>query len=158
MNTRGSSLVELILYTGLLAILLTAVYQVFSLVGYRKIGEVVEDEIYVNASRAMADVVRNVQLATSITEPAAGASSQRLSLNGGTIVYSLDADNRLQKTEGGVTNFLTTETVGFNALTFSRHGPSVQSQTIGIDFTIAGVHEVEGRVVTREFTSSATVR
>lgn len=157
-RTSGTTLIELILYTGLLTTILVVLYQLFALAGYRKIDEVVEDELYVNATRMVADLNRTIQQSTSITEPAAGASSSTLSLNGGTIVYQLDGNNRLVKLENGVTAFMTTSAVSINNLSFTRRGPSVESQTITANFAVVGNHKVERGVLTRDFTTSVTVR
>ena len=157
-STRGSSLIELILYTGLLTTILVVLYQLFALAGYRKINEVVEDELYVNASRMLADLNRTIQQATSIVEPAAGATSDTLSLNGGTTVYQLDENNRLVKLENGTTAFMTNAAVTLDSLMFIRRGPSPESQTITTSFTVVGNHTAEGRILTEDFTTSVTVR
>lgn len=158
MKNRGSSLVELLLYTGLLTTILVVLYQLFALAAFRKIGEVVQDEIYYNSSHLVADLSRTIQQSTSIEEPALGATSSRLRLNGGATVYQLDGDNRLVKTEGSTTTFLTNPSVLFNALSFTRRGPSVQSPTVSIDFTLAGRHDVEGRQLSEQFITAVTVR
>jgi hypothetical protein len=158
MNTRGSSLIELLLYTGLLAIILAVLYQLFALAATRKLDEVVEDGLYVNASHVITDLTRTVQQATTIESPASGSSASSLSLNGGAIVYALDANNRLQKTEGGVTDFLTNSSVDFNSLSFTRRGPSPESQTVTVDFVLSGIHLVEGQEIASDFTTSVTVR
>ncbi len=93
MKNRGSSLVELILYTGLLTTILAVLYQMFTLAGYRKIHEVVQDEIYVNATHTLSDLSRTVQQASLIDEPLRGVTSNRLSLDGGAVVYELDEDS-----------------------------------------------------------------
>lgn len=157
-QTRGSSLVELILYTGLLSTILVVLYQLFALAGYQKIGQVVQDEIYVNANHVVADLKRTVTAATSISTPALGNSTPSLSLNGGSISYQLDANNRLTKTEGGVTAFLTNDKVKFNSLSFSQFGPSLQSPTMTVLFELAGVHIVEGREKAEQFQTAVSVR
>jgi hypothetical protein len=156
--TRGSTLIELLLYTGLLTTILVVLYQLFTLAAYRKIDEIVEDELYVTASRMIADLNRTVQQATIISEPIAGGSSDTLSLNGGTTIYQLDEDNRLVKLENGTTAFMTGEDVTLENLTFIRRGPSVESQTITTNFTVVGNHEVQGEASTEDFTTSITVR
>jgi hypothetical protein len=133
-------------------------YQLFTLAGYRKIDEIVEDELYVAATRTISDLNRTIQQSTVIIEPAPGASSNTLRLNGGSIVYTLDENNRLVKTEGGSSTFMTNNDVTINGLTFTRRGPSVESQTISVDFTVVGVHGVEGGTLSRDFTTSVTVR
>ena len=156
--TRGSNLVELLLYTGLLTTILVVLYQLFTLAGYRKIDEVVEDELYVNASRMLADLTRTIQQSTSISEPIAGVTSDTLRLNGGTTVYQLDANNRLVKLENGTTAFMTNSAVTLDSLTFTRRGPSTESQTITTSFTVVGNHTAEGKILTEDFTTSVTVR
>ena len=91
MKTRGSSLIELILYTGLLITILTVLYELFAIAGVRKINEVVEDEIYTNANHIVADFSRTITAGTNIVQPVLGASGNTLSLSGGSIVYQLDA-------------------------------------------------------------------
>lgn len=157
-STRGSSLVELILYTGLLTTILVVLYQLFTLAGYRKIDEVVEDVMYINATRTLTDLSRTIQQATTINEPLVGATSDTLRLNGGTTVYQLDSDNRLVKLENGTTAFMTGTGVTLSSLTFTRRGPSTESQTITADFTVVGNHTVEGRILSEDFTTSITVR
>ena len=158
MKTRGSSLIELILYTGLLITILTVLYELFAIAGVRKINEVVEDEIYTNANHIVADFSRTITAGTNIVQPVLGASGNTLSLSGGSIVYQLDANNLLVKTENGVTQPLVTDSVTVANIAFTHLGPSIASPTVQVIFTLNGTHAVDGRIKSRTFQTGYTLR
>lgn len=138
--------------------MLLVLYQLFTLAGYQKIREIVEDEVTSNAQKVLIDLQYTVPRSTTIDEPLIGLASSTLRLSGGTVVYQVDANNTLQKTEGGVTAPLTNEEVAVDSISFTHLGPSGQSPTISVVLTLSGRHLVEGRVRSKTVQTSVTIR
>lgn len=157
-HSHGFTLVELLLYMGLLITILSVLYQLFSVGGTSKLREVVSDELYVASERITSDLENTIKGATSVDQPALGASSSTLSLNGGTIVYSVDGNGYLLRTDGTDTARLTADSVIVSSITFSRYGPSVDSPTIIVEYTLAGQRLVQGATRTETFRTAVTVR
>ena len=157
-SIAGVTLIELLLYMGLVSIIMGVLYESFALVGERKIVEVVYDEIYVNAEYIHRDIQYTIKNATSVTAPAVGASSATLSLNSGTTMYSVDGSGILQKTDDGNTAPLTTSDVFVESLTFTAVGPSGESPSVVVVYTIRSAKEVQGTPKSVSFRTAVTLR
>ena len=157
-NNKGITLIELILYTGLLIVMMSVFYELFSLAGVQKFREFTENELYMNGQRAMFEMQSTLKQAAVIDEPAMGISSDTLSLDGGTTTITVSESNALVKTQGAVSQPLTDQYVIVNTITFRQVGPSTESPTVEIELTLSGRRPVEGRTRTETFTSSITLR
>ena len=154
---RGITLIELIIYMGLLTTMLTVLYQLFAIAGYQKLGEIIEHELYRTGEQTLFEIQNELEQATSVGEPALGATSDTLRIDGGAVVISL-VDGAIIKTKGGVTAPLTGRFVVVDNLSFSQLGPSTESPTITILFDLTAARAVEGRVRDETFQSSVSLR
>ena len=155
--SRGFTLIELILYSGLLITLLTVFYQFFAISGFQKLAKIVENELLSNGQHALFEIQKEVYLASSIDEPTLGIPSDRLSLDGGSVVFSL-VGGKIFKTKGAVSEPITDNYVVVNQLEFLHLGPSVDSPTVSIRIGMEAYKPVEGRLRTETFESSASIR
>jgi hypothetical protein len=156
-DSRGITLIELILYTGLLLIVLTVFYELFSIAGYQKLVQVVEQELYSNGQHAMYDIQQEIEQASVITEPLSGGTSNILRLDGGAVEIAV-VGNSIVKTKNSITAPLTDDYVIVDSLSFSQFGPSIESPTVTISFTLRSRNDIQGRIRTETFKSSVSLR
>jgi len=157
-KNRGTTLIELLIYTALLGTVLTTLYQFFVQVSYQRINQVVQAELYNNGRRLLFDFQQEIKKATVITQPNLGENSDTLNLDNGSVIYTIDEQNRLTKTETGATNFLTDKEVLVQSLIFTHLGPSIDSPTLQISFTLQGRHLGESGPKQETFQTSVTLR
>lgn len=157
-SMAGTTLVELLLYMGLLSIIMGVLYESFALVGERKVSEVVYDEIYINASYVQRDIQTAVKNATSVDTPGVGLSGNSLILNSGATTYTVDGSGMLQKVDAGNTAPLTTDDVTVESLLFTHVGPSVESSSVIVEYTVRSKKELHGTLPAVSFRTAVTVR
>ncbi|PJE69998.1 hypothetical protein COU97_02175 [Candidatus Shapirobacteria bacterium CG10_big_fil_rev_8_21_14_0_10_48_15] len=133
---KGASLVELLIYSGLLAVVMLVLYSFYIQVSQQRLYQLYQTSLATNGHQIMFDLQQTIKQATSVSIPAAGSSGSQLSLDGGNLVYTVDADFRLVKTEGDQDFFLTDGEVLVDQITFYRLGPSTANPTIKIELTL----------------------
>jgi Tfp pilus assembly protein FimT len=157
-HTRGASLIELIIYMALMVTILVVLYELFAISGTRKVNTIVQDDLYSSAERISADIQRTTRLASSVDLPLVGNSGSVLHLSSSGIVYQVDGNGILQKTEGGSTAALHTDAIVVDSITFTHVGPSVDSPTVIVEYTLRGVQEISGQSRTESYRTAVTVR
>ena len=158
MNSKGTTLIELMIYTALLGTVLATLYQFFVQVSYQRINQVVQAEIYSNGRRLLFDFQQEIKKASVITQPNLDENSGTLNLDNGNVIYAVDEQGRLTKTEDTATNFLTDKEVIVQELIFTHLGPSTDSPTLQISFTLQGKHLSESGPKQETFQTSVTLR
>lgn len=133
----GTTLVEIIIYTGILAIILLLIYNLFTQTSALRVEALNNNALYVNSNRAFQDLSRTIKQANAINAPAFHSSGPTLSLNSGTIIYSVDSNGRLQKNENGEINIVTDKDILVSNLRFEVEGPSILEPTVKISFTLS---------------------
>lgn len=142
-NEAGFTLLEVLIYSGILAIFLLLTTQLFisikltnaysiSLVGLQK-----------NCRQIISDLTQTIRGAENVTVPLPSQSASTLSLNNGTILYQLE-DGVLKKTEDGQTWNLTTDEVTVSGLSFENPVEATQTATIKISMTVESNYLLEG--------------
>ncbi|HLB61010.1 MAG TPA: prepilin-type N-terminal cleavage/methylation domain-containing protein [Patescibacteria group bacterium] len=157
-RSRGFTLIELVIYAGVTSVMLSVWYQLFALGGVQKVRDIVEDSLVINADTAFYELTRTVQGATSVTVPAAGASSPVLQLDAGAVVYQVDANGILTRTEGGQTAAVTNDNVVVDQVAFTHLGPSSESPTVVVELTLSGRHLLEGKQRTEMYRTGISLR
>lgn len=152
------TLLELLLYTGLISIILAVLYQFFSMSVYARINEVVEDELFVNSRAIIRELNTSIKTANAITLPAMGENGSTLSLSNGQIIYSVSAQQALTKTQDGVESTITDGEALVENITFSQFGPSSSAATVKIVFTLLGRHLQETGERRETFQTAVTLR
>lgn len=131
-------MVELIIYTGLLAVILLVSYQLFIQASYQRFNNKIEDQIYQSSQRIIFDLNREVKNAVTIDQPAQGTNGPSLILNSNGIIYSLNGNGRLQKNDQGEIFLLSGKGITLENLNFTVLGPSVLQKTVLVSFSIRG--------------------
>lgn len=157
-TSAGISLIELIFYTSLLGIILTVLYLYFIQTSNQKIDQITETAIYDNASRVLFDLQQTIKQASKVDSPSKGQVANSLSLNSGDIIYAVDEQKTLEKTQNGETNQLTDKNVLIEDLTFGNLGPDTDYPTVKINFTLKNAHELVGKEKKMKFQTAITLR
>lgn len=155
---KGMTLLELIIYCGLLSIVLSLLYVFFIQASYQRTIQVIETEIYSNGYRMLFDFEQTIRNASSLQAPALGSSGDTLSLNSGNILYRINSDKALEKVENGLINKLTDNRVLVDQIIFESLGPSTQSSTIKIKFSLKGNYDFRGNERREDFQTAVSLR
>ena len=158
LSTQGATLVELMIYIVLLGTVLIVLYQFFVQVNYQRINQFVQTHLYTNGQRILFDFQQTIKNASVIDQPLVGETSNTLSLDSGSFIYYVDDQGKLIKAEGVETNFLTDKEVIIENLAFSHLGPSTNSPTVQISFTLRGRHLTETGPKVESFRTGVTLR
>lgn len=165
MNQKGYTLIELLLYVAMIGILLLGASSFFSLSLSARIKSQSITEVNQQGVAAMEYITQTIRNATSITSPAAGATSNSLTLvvpNGSLspTIFNL-AGSTLQVKEGAAAAIaLTNSTIGVGSLTFKNLSRSGTDGIIQISFVVSRTN-AGGRPeynYQQTFTSSVSLR
>src|SRR3989344_8162525 len=142
---RGFTLIELMIYTALFAIVLGISVDFFFLSKTIATEVTQYQEVDRNARVVFLDMSQTIRGATSVTTPTLGQSASELVLNGGAIQYALTPEGVLQKTEGGNTSDLTADSVEISNVMFTTRGEAGDKATVSISFTMQTKTRVYGK-------------
>lgn len=134
-NNQGFTLIEMLLYMGLSAIILTSLTEVFVLIGRLRLesqsfSASEQDGIYL-LSRFAYDLGRS----SSISIPSLGGQGVVLQTN--KVRYSLDSQNRLQITDSLGTDIINNYDVSISNLTFYHLNGGIRD-LVRISFSLNG--------------------
>ncbi|MBI5147852.1 MAG: four helix bundle protein [Parcubacteria group bacterium] len=122
-SSRGFSLLELLIYVAVLAIV-TVIVSGFFLAINKGRGQVdARTEVNQNIRFALSAIERDLSAASSVTVPATtGATSSVLTLisGGNTVTYATTTLNRLQRTVNSLSEVIVSERVKIDSLSFVR--------------------------------------
>lgn len=157
---NGFTLVELLVYFGLFAILLTIITNIFIYALEKRVNIETVSLVQQESQYVLAKLKYDVYNAESVTIPASfGESSQQLELqsDGETRSYSL-SNGRLGLTVDGEPEFLTSGHIAVSNLVFTNQSLDSSSQTVEVSFDIIG-NEVNGQQpVTRTVSTILSTR
>jgi len=156
---KGTSLVELLLYCGLIVIILTVLYQFFAVIAFQRIEATADEAVFGSGRRILFEISQSIKGAASVDSPAIGDFGQLLSLNGGAVLFQVNENGRLEKAVSGETLFISDSNVIIENINFTTLGPSTAAPTVEVSFTIRYAHLLEGgRERTEDFKTSVTMR
>lgn len=159
-HKKGLSIVELIIYMGLLSILLMVLTDVFvSILDVRKESEAVT-VVEQDGNYILARLFYDVSRASSITTPASpGSSTSSLVINVGGVnyTYSLNSGN-LQLVNNNGTDVLNSINTTISNPTFLRIGNSGGKNSIQISFTVSSVTKRNNGPETKTYQTSVGLR
>ena len=155
---KGYSLIEVLIYSSILALFLLLVVQVFIAVKNVNAHSTAFVGMQRNLRQIVADMNQTLKMASSVTTPLPGQTSNNLSLDGGDIVYQVN-DGVLQKTASGQTWDLTTEEVAISNLSFENAVEATQTATIKIEMEVESNYLLEGgRRLSENFQTTISLR
>lgn len=140
-SEKGTTLIELLLYIGLISLLLTVAVNLFLDLGEFNLAATSQQNINNEANLIVARLTYDIHQATSISSPAnLGDSSSVLIFNAGTDThtYSLTSGNLQYQSTSSATQSASVNSnrVSVTALSFSRVGNPNGKPTIEVNFTL----------------------
>lgn len=160
-SQKGVTLVELLLYMGLLAILLVIMTNLFVSIVELKLESDSTSAIEQDGRFIMSRIIYDINNADSITTPASpGASGGTLVLVNGseTLTYSLSGSNlQLNSSINGSANLNSSEAT-ISGLSFQRLGPSGGRNSIKINFTVTSVTQRKQGTESKNYSYTVGVR
>lgn len=159
-SSRGFTLVELLIYMGLLTVLILIFTDIFTSIidnqlSSRNTSSVADDGRYIY-SRFIYDVAH----ASAITQPALpGSSSSQLTFTKGgqNYTYSL-VNGNLLITDQATASALNSSGSSVSGLLFTRVGTTSAKTTVRINFTVTGLITSRGILDTQSFQTTAGLR
>jgi type II secretory pathway pseudopilin PulG len=158
--TKGYTLIELIIYIGILALLLGVLTSIFTSIIGVQLESTSTSSVNQDGRYILSKLLYDVKSASSIvtpTTPGASGSSMQLTINSINYTYSKSAGNNLQVVNGstGEVNVLNSYDTSVSGLTFTRVGNGGSSDDIRVSYTLtsrtteqAGVHETKSFTTT----------
>ena len=157
---KGFTLIELIIYTALLAIVLSVTVSLFFMSKTLESQIAQQQEIDRNARVALMEMTQTIRSAVSVSSPALGVSSADLYLNSSAIHYFANSNGIIQKSDSGQTYDETADTVQVSNLTFTTRGEAGKQPTVSIAFNIRTNTLVYGQTnyITKHFQTTVQLR
>ena len=160
-SKKGFTLVELLIYMGLLSIILVVLSQIFGSVLDAQLESQATSSVHRDGRFILSKLTYDVHRANSIVLPASlGTSSTSLQLDiSGINTYSLNNGN-LELTSGLETNNLNSGDTTVSNLTFTRIGNSVANakNTVRITYTITSRIVRPKGLETKDFQTTIGIR
>lgn len=158
--SKGTTLVELLLYIGMFLLLLGAMMQIFSSILDVQLESQASSSVTQDGRYILARFTYDMQNAQSISVPtSAGATTNSLQLvvNGATYTYALSNGNLQLTTTNGTSNINSFDTKVSN-LSFQRLGNSGGKHTISMSFTLTSVTQRFEGAETKDFQETIGLR
>lgn len=155
---KGFTLVELLLYMGLLAILLISFTQLFTTILNAQLESQATSNLEENARFILLRLTHDIKAASQIIAPStlgAPSSTLVLTINGTTNTYALQNNNLLLNTD-----LLNSFQSSISALTFTRLGSNsaTAKDAITFSFTMTDLTQQTSGQATKSYTTTVATR
>lgn len=152
-SPKGFSLVELLVYMGLLSVLVGVLSMVFASIVDVQLRSESASSVDQNGRYILSKLLYDVRSATSVSTPASPgntSSTLQMLVNNITYTYSLNGTN-LQLVNNYGTNVLNGYDTQVSAVSFKRLGAGDSNDTIQVSFTLTSITQPHGRAESRTF-------
>jgi len=155
----GYSLIELLVYLGLLGFLLLFSGRLFFETKSLKAEAEVFSILQRNARFVFEEMTQTIRAAVEVTTPLPGETNNTLVLNNGQIKYQLNGTGALQKEENGEIFRITTSEVTVQEVSFEHLANTGQTATIRIKIKLVANYLLEGeRGSSAEYQTTISLR
>lgn len=156
---KGFTLIETIIYMGLLAVILLIVTNLLIASSSFSQEETARLEIQKNGRFAVERIIRDLQASQTISIPSDSIPTGNLVIsNPEQITYNI-SNNRLVRVDSTSTENVTDNQVKIDSLSFSRIENPGGNTTIKIDLTVNYIGQVEGnRNISQEFSTTYSLK
>jgi Tfp pilus assembly protein FimT len=137
--SRGFTMVELLLYMGILVILLSVLTGIFSTVIDVQLESKGTSVTQMDGRYILSRLSYDIERASAVTVPtlASQSAAMNLTINGQNVSYALDSDRNLIVTEASVSAQLNSFATSLDAISFRQIGNSIGGKnTVQILYTI----------------------
>ncbi len=159
---KGFTIVEFLIYMGILVILLTALTSVFTSILDVSSESQASSAVERNGKYILAKLAYDIHQATGsgVLSPVLGSSSGslKLSLGGITSTYSTNNSGNLQVTSNLGTDFLSSYDASVSGLTFTTLGNSGGKNSVQISFTLTSLMQRISGNETANFSTTVGTR
>lgn len=159
--SAGFTLVELIIYMGILSVLILTFTDIFASIIDNQLGSQDTSNVSIDGRFIYSRFIYDVNRAQSVADPTpAGSTSANLNLviNGQNYVYSLDPNNNLVLTSPDGSFSLNGEGTTVSGLLFTNVGTTSAKNTVRLNFTITGTIKTHGAIQREDFQTTAGLR
>ena len=161
-SAPGVTLVELLLYMGIFAILLTLLTTIFSQITAVQLEADATSSIQLDGRYVLSRLSYDIHRADAIVSPVLGgqASTMQLTINGSTYTYNVDGSGNLIVTDGaGAVSMLNSYNTTIPSITFQQVGNFAGGDsTIQITYTVTSRTEESKGPVSRSFSTTVGLR
>jgi type II secretory pathway pseudopilin PulG len=157
----GFSLVELIIYMGMMMILISILSSIFSITLDTQLESTASTTVHDEGEFLLAKLTSDIRNSSVVsTPPAAGgqSSSLQLTLNGVANTYTLDSSGNLAVTNAAGTNVLNNYLSSISSLTFTRLGNVGGKNSISLSFRVTSRILERGSPRTQLFSTTVGTR
>ena len=158
---RGFTLIELIIYGGMLSILLGVFVTLFGSIVDAQLDSQATSSVQQDGQFIMTKLSHDIMNASSISIPqSVGATTQTLQISrdATSFTYSLDANNNLLVTTSNGSDQLNSYATEISNLSFVRRGNVGGRNSITFSFTVTGKTQKTSGPETVSYTSPASIR
>lgn len=157
---KGFTIVEMLIYMGLLSVLLVSMTALFSSIIDSRLEAESKSAIEQDGDFLLARMFYDISRADTITTPAtSGSSSPTLLLVIGGVTYTYQtANNKLQLTNNLGSNILNSESSNISNLSFARNGLVGSSSTITMSFTLTSTTRANKGYEVKDFSTTVGLR
>lgn len=158
--TKGFTIVEFLIYMGLLSIFLIVLTNVFVSIFDVKSESEATSAVQQDGRYILQRLIYDVSRASSISTPGSyGLSTTNLVLNMSGVEYTYSiSGNNLQLVNNLGANKLNSSNTIVSGITFQKIGNTVENETVQIDFSLSSVADPNGGVETRSFQTTVARR
>ena len=159
---KGTTLIELAIYMGLLAILLTVFASLFTSIIDVQLESATTSQVNQDGRYILAKLSYEMDSAQSIVTPAAPSASTSSTLtiqsNAVNSTYTLNGSGNLQVVTGSNTDVLNSSDTTISDVTFQRIGNGTTDDTIQIGFTVTSKTErASGEAESQQFQTTLSL-
>jgi Tfp pilus assembly major pilin PilA len=155
---KGFSLIELIIYSGVITVCLAVLYGYYIQIAFQKLEQISGSMMLINGQRAINQINMSVKQAQVVNQPSLNTTGNNLILDSGAISFGVNENKQLVKNFNGEENEVTDSEVKIDELIFTREGLATESGTIKINFTIKAASLINGKEKWEKFQTAVTVR
>jgi len=157
--SRGMTLVELVLYMGILALLITVLSSIFSAIVDVQLNSTSLSSVDQDGNYLLAKFTHDVASSSAILIPASPGnqtSTLQLTINSINYTYSLNSSGNLQLVNNSTseTNVLNSYNTSVSGLTFTRIGNGGSNDTVQMSYTITSRTKERAGYETKSFTTT----
>ncbi len=158
---RGFTLIELIIYGGMLSILLGVFVTLFGSIVDAQLDSQATSSVQQDGQYIVTKLSHDIMNASSISSPSSlgsNSASLQISIDSTPYTYSLDANNNLIITTSSGSNQLNSYATEISNLSFVRRGNVGGKNSVTFSFTVTGKTQRVSGPETVSYTSTASTR